>query len=295
MRKCAALVFVVWALSVSTAAAQPPDEDRRGWTSGPTVGTLGTRATIQVPEGHFFLDQAATRRFLEANQNVPGGDELGTIVRINDSGAWWFAVFSYDDTGYIKDDEKNSIDAAALMKNMQAGATRSNAERAKRGWSALNLEGWYQPPYYDVTTNNLTWATKLNSDGEPIVNHSVRLLGRTGLMSAQLVGEPASIDASTAEFNAVLATYTFNPGARYAEFRPGDKMAAYGLTALIAGGAGAAAAKSGLFKKLGKVLVLLLAGIAAALKKLFSFFGRATRSTERPIPVVPVPGMTRPR
>ena len=36
-------------------------------------------------------------------------------------------------------------------------------ERQKRGWSALTLEGWHQPPFYDPSTNNLTWATRLSS------------------------------------------------------------------------------------------------------------------------------------
>ena len=292
MRKCAAFVVIVWALSVGVVSGQEPEAGRAGWTPGPTVGKLGDRATIQVPEGHYFLDRTATRRFLEENQNIPDGDELGTVVRVNSTtGDSWFAVFSYGDTGYIKDDEKDSIDAAALMRNMQKGAQQGNEARAKRGWSALNLEGWHQPPYYDTATNNLTWATKLSSDGEPIVNHSVRLLGRSGLMSAQLVGDPATIDTATAEFNTMLASYAFNTGSRYAEFRPGDKIAAYGLTALIAGGAGAAAVKTGLFKKFGKLLVLLFVGIAAGIKKLFNALRGEVR-TERPIPVVP--GTTRP-
>jgi uncharacterized membrane-anchored protein len=72
----------------------------------------------------------------------------------------------------------------------------------------------------------------------------------------------------------VLAFTEFNQGHRYADFNSSsDKVAAYGLAALVAGGV---AAKMGLFAKLGvlllslkKFLVLLLAGAAALIGKLF--------------------------
>jgi uncharacterized membrane-anchored protein len=270
MQKCVAMFFVVLTGSVHLAAGQeaPPS----GWTVGPVEGKLGSTARVSVPEGYFFLDKDATRRFLEQNENIPDGDELGTIVRVGaEDEADWFAVFSYSDTGHIDDSEKNEIDAAALMKQMQAGNKRGNEERLKRGWTALNLEGWQQPPFYDPSTNHLTWATRLSSEGQPVVNHSVRLLGRTGLMSAQLVADPAVIERSTVEFNEVLRGYAFNEGLRYAEFRPGDKLAGYGLTALIAGGAGAAAVKSGLLQKVWKLLVLGFIALVGGIKKFFNF------------------------
>ena len=60
----------------------------------------------------------------------------------------------------------------------------------------------------------------------------------------------------------------------------GDKVAKYGLTALVAGGAGAAAMKLGLFGKLWKVIVgifaaagkAIVAGVAAVAAWLRSIF-----------------------
>ena len=203
-------------------------------------------ATVNVPEVYIFLDAKATRTFLEDGQNIPAGDELGALLRVMPNKDHWFAVFSYEDTGHIDDKERDAIDADALMKTLKKGNEYGNKERQKRGWQVLNLEGWHQRPFYDPATNNLTWATKLSAEGSPSINHSVRLLGRTGTMSVQLVADSSSIDAATREFNDVLDGYTYNQGQRYAEFVKGDKLAGYGLTALIAGGAGAAAVKSGL-------------------------------------------------
>ena len=50
----------------------------------------------------------------------------------------------------------------------------------------------------------------------------------------------------------ILAAIGFNPGHRYADFNSeSDKIAEYGLAALVAGTAAAAAVKLGFFKALG--------------------------------------------
>ncbi len=72
------------------------------------------------------------------------------------------------------------------------------------------------------------------------------------------------------------------PGKTYAEYRQGDRLAEYGLAALVVGGAAMGAAKMGwlgklgvLFAKLGKAAFLIVAGIAISIKKFFAkLFGR---------------------
>jgi uncharacterized membrane-anchored protein len=86
-------------------------------------------------------------------------------------------------------------------------------------------------------------------------------------MSAVLVADPETLDASVQEFKQVLATFNYDQGHRYAEFMPGDKVAAYGLAALVTGGAAAAVAKSGAAKGLFKLI-----GMGAL--AVFAFFSR---------------------
>jgi uncharacterized membrane-anchored protein len=288
----AALAFML-AAAPGTVWAQPPDPQelakRPGWSAGPTVGMLGTRAIVNVPEGYMFLDQNATRRFLEANENVPGGDELGTVLRFQGED-YWFAVFEYSDEGHVDDTDRDSIDAAALMKGMIEGNKQANEARRQRGWSGINLEGWHKQPYYDLKTNNLTWSTRLTGDGgSPTINHSVKLLGRTGVMSAQLVADSNSIDSATTEFNAVLTGYTFNVGQKYAEFRKGDKLAGYGLAALIGGGVAAAAIKTGFLKKFWKLLVFGVVALVGFLKKLLGGLSGRGESSNTDSGVPPIP------
>lgn len=72
----------------------------------------------------------------------------------------------------------------------------------------------------------------------------------------------------------VLAMTDFDAGQRYTDFdKSTDKLAAYGIGALVAGGI---AAKAGLFAKLGvmllalkKFIVLGIAAVAGLFKKLF--------------------------
>jgi uncharacterized membrane-anchored protein len=94
-------------------------------------------------------------------------------------------------------------------------------------------------------------------------------------MSVQLVADSSSIDDATREFNAALDGYSYNQGQRYAEFVKGDKLAGYGLTALIAGGAGAAAVKSGLLQKFWKLIVVAFVALIGGARKIFAaLFGK---------------------
>ena len=62
-----------------------------------------------------------------------------------------------------------------------------------------------------------------------------------------------------AKIPALLAGFAFNPGRTYAEYKEGDKLADYGLMAML--GVGAVGVFATIFSKFGKVI---FAGIAAA-------------------------------
>ena len=72
------------------------------------------------------------------------------------------------------------------------------------------------------------------------------------------------------DFDKLLAGFEFATGNRYAEWVKGDKVAAYGLTALVAGGVGAAAVKSGALGKLWKLHRLRRARGTRFLEEAFS-------------------------
>jgi len=252
------------------------------WQDGPTVGKLGDIAEIKVPEGYRFAGADGTRKFLELTQNPPTGGELGVLIperKGNEENiGFWFVIFEFNNIGYVKDADREKLDADNLLRGMQTNTEEGNKERARRGWPAYNIDGWFKPPFYDVSTKNLTWATRGHSlesgKEEKSVNYSVRILGRRGTVDVDLVLGPDAVSTVLPRFTEVLEGFSFKAGNSYAEFRPGDKVAAYGLAALVAGGATAIALKTGLLAKFWKLIVALFVGLAAMLKRAFNYLKR---------------------
>ena len=241
------------------------------WQEGPTSAALGDIAEIQVPKHFLFAGAADTRRIMEAMRNPPTDTELGFL---GPASGQWFVVFEFDDVGYVRDDEKNALNADALLESIKRGTEAANQERMKRGWPTLTIVGWEAPPAYNTETNNLEWAVRGQSSIRPLVNHNTRILGRRGVMKATLVADASILGATLPEYQALIGGYSFKEGQRYAEWVKGDKVAQYGLAALVVGGAAAVAVKSGIFKWLWKVILMVGVAVAAFLKSLFA--GRRT-------------------
>ncbi|HVG80298.1 MAG TPA: DUF2167 domain-containing protein [Patescibacteria group bacterium] len=271
---CALVLDILIGQSPVAAVPQRSDEQIKqemaglAWQRGPVEGRIGSVASIKVGDRQAFLDGPNTRRFLELNGNPPR-DERYVLVS-----SQWFAVFFFENAGYVKDDEK--LDAAALLASLQQGDKASNAERERLGMTPLHTEGWHVLPHYDPTTKRLEWGVRLRGGSEErtVVNYSIRLLGRRGVMHAILVSDPESLDRDIAEFKTALGGYEFASGERYSEFRAGDRVAEYGLAALVLGGAAAVATKSGFGKAIGKFVVV---GVAALGSAIVALFRRLTR------------------
>lgn len=251
-----------------TLDAQGPTRPPIDWVDGPTVVKLGSVGQITVPAGYRFADGVGARKLLELTHNLPSGGELGVIIPQTDSTAkFWFTIFQFSRIGYVKDDEKDRLDADALLASIRKGTAEGNDLRRQKGWTTMEVQGWARKPFYDPVTNNLTWAIiGVNSDGERSVNHSVRILGRSGAMEAGLVLSPEGFVGAVRQLDTLLTGFRYVEGQRYSEWREGDQVAKYGLTALVAGTAGAVAMKTGLLAKLWKVIVLGAIAVATAVK-----------------------------
>jgi uncharacterized membrane-anchored protein len=282
-------VLVVPASALRAQDAPPPGEQAPGtevpqtaaeWYAmlieklkaepGPVTGSLGPHAELQVPEGRYYVNAQGAQRLLTATGNIPSRSELGAVLsppageKTND----WFVIFTFDDCGYVEDKEKDDLDADDLLDSIRDNVKEGNEERKHRGLDTLEVAGWEKPPFYDTKTNNLTWGLRIrNSSGGESINWEVRLLGRKGVMNAQLVVAPEDLQASLPGFDQMLAGFAYKDGQRYAQYVEGDHVAEYGLGALVLGGAGVAAAKLGFFAKFWKLILgawkLILVGLAA--------------------------------
>jgi uncharacterized membrane-anchored protein len=281
-------LFLAPFLALLVAAVEAPAEDEPGiqlpWQEGAMGTPIGEGlAEIDLPSEYLFLDAEGTRQFMELTQNPVSGTEVATVMP-KDNQQGWFLVFEYEDVGYVPDDEKDSLDADAMLASIREGTEAANEERRKRGWTTMRIVGWYEAPHYDSSTHNLTWSIIGEAGGEQNVNRMVKLLGRRGVMTATLVSSPEALDAAAASADSLLADYRYVRGQTYAEYVPGsDKLAQYGLTALVVGGGAAALLKSGLLARFWKPIAVALAGLGAGIKRLF-FGGRSSKhDMDKPI------------
>lgn len=283
----AVLLALCWLVFADACRAQGDSQSsapavKIDWADGPLTGRLGDVAEIKIPAGYRFAGKEGTRRFLELTQNPPNGNELGVIVPDVDPGdknqEFWFIIFEFNQVGYVKDDDRDKLDADALLKSIKENTEESNQERARRGWPAYHVTSWVTPPFYNTSTNNLTWAMQgYSQEGEKrdtSVNYSVRILGRRGTMNVDLVLDPELVKGVVPKFETLLTGFSYQQGSSYSDFRAGDKIAEYGLATLVAGGATAIAAKTGLLAKLWKLIALAFAALVGFLKRMWNYFKR---------------------
>ncbi|MCX6876858.1 MAG: DUF2167 domain-containing protein [Verrucomicrobia bacterium] len=241
--------------------------DSIDWKTG-GAGPLGGMASLEVPSGYRFTAAAGTIKLMEAYGNLTNGLELGYISPL-DMG--WFAVFEFQDCGYVKDDEKDKLDAAKILKQLKEGQVAANQELTKRGMPTLEVLGWQTPPFYNLQTNNLEWAIRLRSSGGgETINYKTKLLGRRGVMDVVLVCDEALLPTVIPQYEKLLKGFAYKQEESYAAFSKGDKVAKYGLTGLIVGGGLLVAAKTGLLAKLWKPIVIGLLAIGAFFKRIFT-------------------------
>jgi uncharacterized membrane-anchored protein len=222
-------------------------------------------ATFNVPTNFNYLDaQDAKTVLVKLWGNPPSQveDTLGLLMPSNltplDPNCW-AVIISYANDGYVKDDDAGKINYDDLMKKMQADIHANNKARTDKGYPAMELVGWATPPHYDAATHKLYWAKELKIDGagENTLNYDVRILGRHGVLVLTAIAGMTQLPEIEKQTPGILSMVNFDQGNRYADFDPKvDKVATYGIAALVAGGI---AAKLGFFK-------LLLAAILAAKK-----------------------------
>jgi len=216
-------------------------------------------ATLHLGDKYHYLDVAETNRLLKEWGNPPDDETQGTILPAEvdpmEEGGW--AVFlTYIDEGHVDDSDAAKIDYDDMFKDMKESAEDSNSARKDAGYAPLHLIKWAEPPRYDVATKKLFWAKEIDFEGSDVhtLNYDVRVLGREGVLSMEAVASIDQLEMIRGEMRPLLDAAEFNAGHRYAEFNKStDRLAEYGLGALIATGV---AAKLGLF---GKFLALLIA------------------------------------
>jgi uncharacterized membrane-anchored protein len=238
-------------------------------------------ATLHLAGNYRYLDPAETEKLLVAWGNQPGNETQGAIVRTDVDpldGEGWAVIVTYEDDGHIDDSDAKDMNYDDMLKDMKEGTEDNNKARKDAGYEAVHLIGWAETPHYDSSAKKLYWAKELKFEGAKAstLNYDVRVLGREGVLSMNAVASMGQLRQIRSDMKPLIEVAEFNEGYRYAEYNSKtDKLAEYGLGALIAGGV---AAKLGLFAKLGALLLafkkLIIIGFVAIGGFIAKMFGK---------------------
>jgi uncharacterized membrane-anchored protein len=270
--------------STESAAKTAWQDAAASMQKGVATIALRDQAQLHLPEGYGFIPSKEAARLMAAMGNQTSERFIGLIVPLPEPS--WFVTVNYEASGYIKDDDAKNWDAKELLQNLRDGTEEGNKRRESMGIPPIMVSRWVEPPAYDGTTHRLVWSAeaklKTGQDPDPTINYNTYVLGREGYISMDLITASSSVENDKRYARELLSAVDFNQGKRYTDFSSStDKVAAYGLAALVGG---IAAKKLGLLAALGvfivkfaKVIAIGAAAFGGGLLKWFR--GRKADST----------------
>ena len=317
-RHCIAVALLASASGVAFAQTPLPDlqAERTAATQaaqaaqqvGPADITVRDQAVLKLPKGYAYVPTPAASQLLKVMGNR-SNDQLVGLVFPEDGGNW-FVVVQFVKEGYIKDDDAKDWNADDLLKSLKEGTESANDERVKRGIGAIEVAGWAEKPHYDAASHRLVWSAitrekGASSSGNQGVNLNTYALGREGYISMNLVTSYADLEKFRPEALQLLAAMQYQDGKKYTDFNSStDKVAAYGLAALVAGVAikklGLLALILAFLAKFAKVIFLAVAGLGWGFTKFFkkkpvsAAVNTAVATLPETIDIAPSPGQTLP-
>lgn len=231
------------------------------------------KVKLNLPAGFKYLDPKQSNFVLtEVWGNPPRFDILGMIFPANGgpyADSSYAFIISFDDMGYVKDEDANQINYDDMLKEIKQSETEINLQRRAQGYDAIHMVGWAQKPFYDKERKVLHWAKELSFEGEEgnTLNYDIRILGRYGILSLNAVAGISELAKVKADIDQVLRIPEFTTGNRYTDFDGSiDKVAAYTVGGLVAG---KVLLKVGFFAKFWKIIVIAIGALGGIVVKFF--------------------------
>lgn len=237
-----------------------------------TIALESGNATLTVPKGFQFLDKKQSMYVLSDLWGNPADSSvLGILVPQNrgvlKNNSWVFTI-SFEEMGYVKDDDAEDIDYDDLLEEQQKEMKEANPERIKAGYAPIEFIGWASAPYYDKDKKILHWAKELKfgQDSLHTLNYNLRILGRKGIFMLNAIASMNELPEVRSNINNVIGSVTFKDGHKYSDYIPDvDNVAAWTIGGLVAGKILAKMGAFALIAKFWKVIALAVTGGATAL------------------------------
>jgi uncharacterized membrane-anchored protein len=287
--RAAAAVAAVFIASFSPASfaqdAEPEaDAGKAVWQAaiaamvhGPNTVQLKDQAQLALPAGYGFVPPKEGAAVMDTMGNQTDERFVGLIFPEAEESNW-FVTVDYEPSGYIKDDDAKDWNAEELLDSLKEGTEAGNEHRRDIGVAEIQVTRWVEKPAYDAQTHRLVWSAEAREKGgqdtDPTVNYNTYVLGREGYVSLNLITNSSTVEADKPAAHELLGAVNFHEGKRYGDFNSSsDKVAAYGLAALIGG---IAAKKLGLLAAIlafgAKFIKVIIVGVAAAGGAVAKFF-----------------------
>ena len=254
---------------------------------GDVAAIAAAHATLDLGAAYDFYGPEDARAILVDIWGNPPSAADGVLGLVLPAGVTpvsdtWGAVVTYENSGYVSDDDAATTDYAELLTKLKEGTEDANEGRKSQGYPAMHLQGWAESPRYDKASHSVVWATDLKFEDAAIdtLNYDVRALGRNGVLSLNFLSGMPQLPKIKTAATSFASHASFDPGFAYADFDPNiDKKAEYGIGGLIAAGVGVAVAKklgflAVLLKFAKPLMVAVAAAVAAFRKKVGALFGR---------------------
>jgi uncharacterized membrane-anchored protein len=259
------LAFAAPALASSESQTQLQNERREvaamHWRGG-TQPLGSSHGKFSAPAGAKMITGRDAARFDDILNGTSGSDSEA-IVELPHSRLLYL---SYNDSGHVSVDDWKTVDTVKMLADIKTATADANEERVKNGADAMYVDGWAQKPTYDPARKSVLWTIKLHGASGAFVNAIALVLGRHGYERFTLASDGKDPAGDAAALAQTTRDYQFEKGWRFSDYVTGDKLAGYGIAALVGTAAGATLVKTGalvgillLFKKF---FILILAGLA---------------------------------
>lgn len=193
-----------------------------------------SHAHIQLPEGKILLLGADAERY---SWLISGVEFPDTEAIMSSESSSVDVYYEWRDAGYVSDSDWSDVDADEMLDGFREATEASNKERIANGFQAMEVVGWLQPPTYDAATHTVSYSLELKDTDSHWANVVALRLGRGGYAELTWVGAIDAMESSggrPALLNTALDIHAFDEGHRYADYKDGDKVAAFGIAGLVA-------------------------------------------------------------
>lgn len=204
------------------------------WQGAGAHNLPNSHAVIQLSSGQVVLLGADAQRY---SWLISGIEFPATEAVLSRESGDSDVYYEWRDEGYVSDSDWSDVDGDELLKQYRDATEASNEERVANGFKPMHVTGWLEPPHYDAATKTVTYALELADDGSSWANAVALRLGRAGYTELTWVGPIEQFKNASGRpelLDQALTSHAFEEGYRYADFKEGDKVAAYGIAGLVA-------------------------------------------------------------